>query len=164
MTPAKIGSLNVALGEVSFLDRKFEALHGELDEILLTMGTDTVTADSATVDGPADAATVTVNFAAANVAQLLKVAAAHNGVKLDGVAVSDAGVIVTVHGIQATAQLSVRAGSLLLKTGLVDVVLLQPAKNDPWSLTDVWFSTSGLNLAGTVNIAAIVRGMSTGNR
>lgn len=164
MAPARIGSLNVALGNVNFLERTFETVTGELQDIALTMGSDTVTAESAAIDGPSDAATVTVHFAAAQVAQLLTVTAAHNGLKLDDVQVSDSGVTVKVSGVSASARLIVRAGALLLDPGIGGmVVLLQPTKNDSWRLTDAWFTTSGLNLAGTVNVAAIVHGMSAGN-
>ena len=164
MAPAKVGSINVTLGNVNFLDRSFETVSGELEDVQLTLGKDTVSADYATVDGPAGAATVTARFAAAQVAQLLTIAAAHNGLKLDDVRVSDSGVTVTVHGISARAQVIVSAGALLLDPGLgVTVVLLQPTRNDPWSLTDAWFSTNGLNLSGTVDVFAIVHEMSSGD-
>ena len=170
LAPARIGSFRLALGGVSFFDRTFDTVSGELDNVQLNLGTDVVSADTATVDGPANAATVTATFAPAQVAQLLTVTAAHNGLKLDSVAVTDAGVSVTVHGVEASAELSVVGGALLLRPNgalahpgvFGTVVLLQPGRNDPWSLTDAWFSASGLNLSGTVDVATIVHDLPTG--
>jgi hypothetical protein len=163
LAPARIGSFRLTLGGVSFFDRTFDTVSGELDNVQLTLGKDAVSADSATVEGPADAATVTATFAAAQVAQLLTVAAAHNGLKLDNVAVTESGVSVTAHGVEASAQLSVIGGALLLHSGQGGtIVLLQPGRNDPWSLTDAWFSARGLNLSGTVDVATIVHDLPTG--
>jgi hypothetical protein len=153
-------SLNLTLGGVDFFDRTFETVSGELDDVQITLGDNVVSAGSASVDGPADAATVTAHFAGTQIAQLLTVMAAHNGLTLDEVAVTDSGVSVTIHGVQAAAQLSVKAGALLLNTGIGgNVVLLQPARNDPWKLTDVWFTTEGMTLAGTVDVNNVVGDM-----
>ncbi len=163
MSPGRIGSLTISLGGVAFFDRTFETVSGDLQDVQLTLRDSTVSAASATIDGPADAATVTARFTAAQVAQLLSVAAAHNGLTLDKVDVTDSGVRVTVHGIEAAAKLSVRGGALLLDPGAGGtLVLIQPAARDPWRLTDVWFSANGMNLAGTVDIARIVADLSGG--
>ncbi|MEO8625969.1 MAG: hypothetical protein ABI452_04645 [Candidatus Limnocylindrales bacterium] len=163
MGQARIGSLELTLGGVAFFDRTFDTVSGELRDVQLTLGKNSVSATSATVDGPAGAATLTAQFSASQAAQLLTVAAAHNGLTLDKVTVSDSGVRVTVHGIEADAQLSVRGGALLLDPGVGGaVVLIQPAAREPWRLTDVWFSANGMNLAGTVDVARIVTGLSGG--
>jgi hypothetical protein len=159
--PAQIGSLTLSLGNVNFFDRTFDTVNGSLNDVSLTLGGATVAAESATVAGPANAATVTATFAASQVVQLLTVVAAHNGLKLDNVAVSDSGVAVAVHGVTAAAQLSVKGGALLLDPGTGQtVVLLQPTKGDTWSLTDVWFTPSGMNLSGTVDVDQIVHDLS----
>jgi hypothetical protein len=160
LAPATIGSFRVALGNVSFFDRTYETVSGELDDVRLTLSNDTVDASTASIDGPADAATVTAHFAAPQVEQLITIAAAHNGLTLDQVRVTDSGVRVTLHGIEADARLLVRGGALLLDPGLGGaVVLLQPAPSDSWRLTDAWFSDRGFNLAGTVDVAQIVRNL-----
>lgn len=163
MGQGRIGSLQLTLGDVAFFDRTFDTASGDLQDVQLTLGENTVSAASATIDGPADAATVTARFTAAQVAQLLTVAAAHNGLTLDKVTVTDSGVQVRVHGVEAGAQLSVRGGALLLDPGIGGaLVLIQPAARDPWRLTDVWFSANGMNLAGTVDVAQIVADLSGG--
>jgi hypothetical protein len=158
MAPATIGSFQLGLGNVDYFERSFDSVTGELTDVRLVMGNDVVSAASATVAGTADAATVTAHFAADQVARLIKVAAAHNGFRLDDVEVTNTGVRVTVRGIAADARLSVRGGALLLDPGVGGPqVLLQPKPSDPWRLTDVWFSEGGMNLGGTVDIASIAR-------
>jgi hypothetical protein len=158
MAPATIGSFHLGLGNVDYFQRSFESVSGELRDVRLVMGNDTVSATSATVAGTADAATVTARFAADQVAQLLTIAAAHNGLTLQDVTVTASGVRVKVHGIEADARLLVRGGALLIDPGVGGPqVLLQPKTSDPWRLTDVWFSEGGMNLAGTVDVAEIAR-------
>lgn len=158
MAPATIGSFHLGLGNVDYFERSFESVTGELSDVRLVMGNDTVSAASATVSGTADAATVTAHFYAHEVARLLTVAAAHNGLTLQDVAVTNSGVRVTLHGIEADARLLVRGGALLIDPGLGGPqVLLQPKPSDPWRLTDVWFSEGGMNLSGTVDVASIAR-------
>jgi hypothetical protein len=158
MAPATIGSLHLGLGNVSYLERSFESVSGDLADVRLEMGNDTISATSATVSGTANSATMTARFAADEVVRLLTIAAVHNGLTLQKVTLSAAGVRVTVHGIEADARLLVRGGALLIDPGVGGAqVLLQPEPSDPWRLTDVWFSDGGMNLAGTVDVAEIAR-------
>ena len=158
MAPARFGSFHLGLGNVSFLERTFETVSGDLGDVSLTMGNDTLSATSATITGTADEATVTARFAPDQVERLLKVAAAREGLTLQRVTVTGAGVRVTVHDIEADARLLVRGGALLIDPGVGGPqVLLQPEPSDPWRLTDVWFSAGGMNLSGTVDVADIAR-------
>ncbi len=158
MAPATIGSIRLGLGDVHYFERSFQSVSGEISDVRLVMGNDTVSAASATIAGTANAATVTARFAADQVAQLLTIAAARNGVTLHNVTVTNSGVRVTVRDIEVDAQLLVRGGALLLDAGVGGPqVLLQPKPSDPWRLDDVWFSDGGMNLTGTVDIAEIAR-------
>jgi hypothetical protein len=158
MAPATIGSFHLGLGNADYFERSFESVSGELTDVRLVMGNDPVSASSATVAGPADAATVTAHFAADQVARLLTVAAARNGLTLQNVTVSPSGVRVTLHDVEGDARLLVRGGALLIDPGVGGPqVLLQPEPSDPWRLTDVWFSEGGMNLSGTVDVADIAR-------
>jgi len=160
MAPATIGSFHLDLGNVGYFERTFESVSGELTDVRFMMGTDSVRAASATLTGTADAATVTARFAADQAARLLTIAAAHNGLTLQDVTVTPSGVRVTVHGIEADARLLVRGGALLFDPGEGGPqVLLQPKPSDPWQLSDVWFSEGGMNLSGTVDVAAIARNL-----
>lgn len=160
LAPATIGSFRLGLGNVDYFERSFETVSGELTDVRLVMGNDTVSAASATVAGTADAATVTARFAADQVEQLVTIAAARNGLTLQDVTVTAAGVRVTVRGIEADARLQVRGGALLIDPGVGGPqVLLQPEPSDPWRLSDVWFSEGGMNLSGTVDVADIARNL-----
>lgn len=160
LAPATIGSFHLGLGNVDYFERSFESVSGELTEVRLVMGNNTVSAASATVVGTADAATITAHFAADEVVQLVKIAAARNGLTIQDVTVTASGVRVTVQGIEADARLQVRGGALLINPGVGGPqVLLQPEPSDPWRLTDVWFSDGGMNLSGTVDVADIARSL-----
>jgi hypothetical protein len=160
MAPATIGSFHLGLGNVDYFERGFESISGDLTDVRLVIGNDSVSAASATVAGTADAATVTAGFAADQVAQLLTITAARNGLTLQDVTVTPSGVRVTLHGVEADARLLVRGGALLLDPGVGGPqVLLQPEPSDPWRLTDVWFSEGGMNLSGTVDVADIARNL-----
>jgi hypothetical protein len=158
MSPATIGSFHVVLENVDYFERSFESVSGELGDVRLVMGNDTVSASSATVAGAADAATVTAHFSAEQVGQFLTVAAAREGLTLQKVTVTESGVRVTIHDLEADAQLVVRGGALLIDPGVGGPrLLLQPKPSDPWRLTDVWFSGSDMNLSGTLDVAEIAR-------
>ena len=163
MAPATIGSLHLGLGNVDYFERSFESVSGDLTDVSLTMGNDNVSAESATIAGTANAATVTAHFGADQVAQLLTVAAAREGLTLQKVTVTDSGVRVMVHDIEADARLLVRGGALLIDPGVGGPqVLLQPKPSDPWQLTDVWFSDGGMNLMGTLDVADIAQDLAQG--
>ena len=163
MSPATIGSFHLGLGNVDYFERTFESVSGDLRDVSLTMGNDAVSASSATLAGTADEATITARFAPDQVAQLLRVAAAREGLTLQKVTVTSSGVRVTVRDIEADARLLVRGGALLIDPGIGGPqVLLQPKPSDPWQLTDVWFSDGGMNLSGTVDVADIARNLAQG--
>jgi hypothetical protein len=164
MAPATIGSFHLGLGNVSYFERSFETVSGNLGNVSLAMSNDTVSATSATLAGTADEATITARFAPDQVEQLLKVAAAREGLSLQKVTVTSGGVRVTVHDVEAEARLLVRGGALLIDPGVGGPqVLLQPKPSDPWQLTDVWFSDGGMNLSGTIDVADIARGLAPGS-
>jgi hypothetical protein len=156
--PARVGRLQLVLGDVELFERSFASVMGELKDVSLALGRDTVDATSVSIEGTADSANATARFSASQVERLVTVAAARNGLALDSVRVSDAGVRVTLRGIEADARLQVRGGALLLVGGPGDaVVLIQPAPSDAWTLTDAWLSDGGLNLAGRIDLERVVR-------
>ena len=161
VAPAQVGHLRLALGDASYFDRSFATISGEMSDVSVSVGRDTVSATSINVAGPADAAIVTARMAAPEVERLVRLATSRNGLDLDDVRVSDAGVRVTLRGVQADGRLVVHGGALLLEPGFGGaVVLLQPSPSDPWSLTDAWFSDQGLNVSAIVNVRRIVRSLS----
>jgi len=153
LSPATAGSLELTLGDVSFFDRTWRTVDGEMTDLSLATGGQTFTVDSVRVTGPAEAANATARLTAEEAEALIRYSAQRQGLQLDQVAVNDQGVHVKTHGVSADAQLQVRGGALvlLLGSGLPAVPLIQPAPSDPWRLDEAWISDGGVNVRGTVD-------------
>ena len=158
MPPALIGSLELTLGDVSFFDRTWATVDGEMRDIRLTTGGRTFVVDTLTVAGPANAANATVRLSAEATESLIRFAAEREGLRVEDVRFSGTGVRVDLAGVQADAQVDVRGGALVLVPpgGEDGVALIQPAASDPWQLSEAWVSDEGLNLRGTVDTTRLV--------
>ena len=151
--PARIGRMDIAIGDAAYFDRSFQTVDGELSDVELTARGDTARIGSIRVNGPAEAATAVATLTPSQTEDLVRLAARRVGVEVESVVVRDNGVTVRVAGNEARARLTVQGGALLLDPGVgVAVVLLQPAPSDPWSLHEAWISPEGLNVRGTVDM------------
>lgn len=162
-SPARIGRFRLSLGNASYFDRSFETISGEVNDVSVTIGNAVVSASSIRVEGPAEAAGVTARLSGQEVEKLIRVSAARAGVSIDDVRLTETGVFVTVRGFEAAARLDVRGGALLLDGAGQQIVLIHPARSDPWSLEEAWISDQGLNLRGTVNFRRMVRDLGASN-
>jgi hypothetical protein len=153
LSPATAGSLELTLGDVSFIDRTWGTVDGEMNDVALTTGGQTFTLDSLRVTGPADAANATARLTAEEAEALIRYSARRQGLQLDDVTFGDQGIRIKTHGVTADAQLRVIGGALVLApdNGLPAVPLIQPAPSDPWRLDEAWISDDGLNIRGTVD-------------
>ena len=61
-SPARIGSVNLSIGNASYFDRSFQTVSGELDDVTVTVNGSPVHVGDITVDGPADAADATAHM------------------------------------------------------------------------------------------------------
>ncbi len=163
LSPAQVGSLELTLGDVSFFDRTWRTVDGEITNISLTTGGDTITVGSVRVTGDARAASATARLSAADTESLIRFAAQREGLALDSVRLSNEGVRVTVKGVEARAPLEVRGGALVLFPGTGDggVPLLQPAPSDAWQLEEAWISDNGLNVRGVVDTTRLADQVTT---
>jgi hypothetical protein len=161
--PARIGHMDISVGEASYFDRTFETVDGELADIELDVRGDTARIASIRVDGPADAASALATLTPTQTEHLVRMAAQRVGVNVDSVIVTDSGVLVNVAGVETQARLAVQGGALLLDPGIgVAVVLLQPAPSDPWSIEEAWISSEGLNVRGTVDMRRLAASLNGG--
>lgn len=157
-SPARIGHLELSLGDVSYFDRSFGTVTGELRDVTVTLGSDILGASFVKVDGPAEAASLTARLTADQTEALIRAAAGRSGVTVDSVRIAESGVLVGIRGQQGEARISVRGGALLLEPQSGGVVLLvQSEPSDPWTLRESWISDRGLNIAGTVDMRRLVR-------
>lgn len=157
MSPAKIGNVNLAIGDASYFDRSFKTVSGDLNDVNLTVnGTDSVHVGDISVDGPANAANATAHLSATDTDRLIRLAGQRAGLTIDNVQIGDSGVSVKVGGVDSDAQLSVTGGALVLNPGVGNaIVLMQPKPTDPWSLQEAWVDADGLNVRALVDVTQI---------
>jgi hypothetical protein len=158
LSPATVGSLELTLGGVSFFDRTWETVNGQISDVAVRTTSETLRFGTLQVSGPARAATATARLTEVEGEALIRAAAERQGLRVDRVTFSGVGVRVTISGVEAAARLEVRGGALVLfpnTSGVGGVPLIQPAPADPWQLEEAWISDGGLNIRGVVDTAAL---------
>jgi hypothetical protein len=159
--PARIRQMSLSVGDASFLDRSFATVSGQLSDVSITAGSDTLSVSLIQISGPSDAAQATARLSAAETENLVRVAARRVGLTLDTVQLTPTGLTVSSHGFTAQAQVAVHGGALTLDPGIGGaIVLFQPTPSDPYTLEEAWISTDGLNVRGTVDLARLTRQLS----
>ena len=164
LTGGTIGSLDLGLVNADYFDQSFERVTGRLGDISVTIGGEELSASEITVDGPAESAGATARLSAGEAERLVRAAARRAGVTLDSVSLTGSGTTVRIRGVEATANISVRAGALLLQPrGMDAIVLVQAAPSDPWRLEEAWVSGEGLNVRATIDFATIAAELRSGD-
>lgn len=154
--PARIGSVNLAIGDASYSDKSFKTVNGELDDVSVSVDGNDVHIGNISVDGPASAADAVAHLSATDTDRLIRLAGERAGLTIDDVGVGDTGVSVKVSGIESNARLGVNGGALILDPGVGgEIVLLQPNPSDPWTLQEAWVSADGLNVRAIVDVASL---------
>ncbi|HUG47763.1 MAG TPA: hypothetical protein VMP67_05055 [Candidatus Limnocylindria bacterium] len=156
LSPATVEQLDLTFQDVSFFERTFENVRGELRGVVVTAGGVTVRVSSVQVDGPARAAQASGNFTAQESEQLVRLAAERAGIRLDSVRFVDGGLRVGVAGVETGARIEVSSGALVLMSDFGPaVVLLQPAPSDPWRLSEAYVASTGVTVIGLVDAARL---------
>lgn len=162
--PALIGDLDVTLGGVSLVDRTFERIDGQLNDVTIAAGGLTLQVASVVVDGPAHAASATGRFSAAQTQQLVEHAGRRAGLPVNDVQLVDGGLRLQLGGIETTAGIAVHGGALVLAPDAGQaVLLLQPAPSDPWRLSDAFVSTTGVTVRGVFDASSLSGALWTSN-
>jgi hypothetical protein len=156
---ATVGELDLTLGDVSFFDRSFGSVDGQLDDVALAAGGMSASADEVSVTGPAGDATATGHFDSQQSEDMIKAAARRMGAPLDDARLVNGGLRLTVGGgIEVGAAISVEGGALILRPQIgPPILLLQPATSDPWRLEEAYVSPSGITVRGTVDAARLAQ-------
>jgi hypothetical protein len=150
--PATVGTLDVTFGDVSFVDRTFETVRGELGDVVVVASGLSFSVDSIQVGGPANAALATGRLTEAQSEDLVRAAAQRVGVVLDDVRFVGDGLRIRTGDRETPARLAVRGGALVLELDAgPPVLLLQPAPADPWRLTEAYVTERGITIAGLVD-------------
>ncbi len=152
MPPATVGTLDLTFGGVSFIDRTFQTIRGELLDVVVVASGLSFSVESIQVSGPASAATASGSLNEAQSEHLVRTAAQRVGVTLDDVRFVSGSLRIRTGGIETPARLAVRGGALVLQLDAgPPVLLLQPAPTDPWRLTDAYVTERGITIAGVVD-------------
>jgi hypothetical protein len=156
--PATVEQLDLTFGDVSFIERDFATVRGQLNGVLLTAGGTALRVNSVQVDGPAHEARATGHFTAEESELLVRSAAERAGIQLDGVRFVSGGLRVNVGGLEAGARVNVQGGALVLDAGFgPPVVLLQPAPADPWRLNEAYVTSTGIAVSGLVDATRLTQ-------
>ena len=157
---AVVGELDLTLGDVSFLDHTFGSVNGELNDVAVSAGGISASADEVGVAGPSNEATAIGKFDSQQSEDLVKAAAKRFGVQLDDAQLVDGGLRLTVGGLQVGAGISVEGGALVLTPQIgPPILLIQPATSDPWRLEEAYVSPGGITVRGTVDAARLAKGV-----
>jgi hypothetical protein len=156
---ATVGTLDLTLGDVSFIDRTFGSVDGELSDVAVSAGGLSASADEVEVEGPSNDARATGKFDGAQSEDLVMAAAKRMGIPLDDAELVDGGLRLTVGGLELGAGISVEGGALVLRPQIGQpILLIQPATSDPWRLEEAYVSPSGITVSGTVDAARLAEG------
>jgi hypothetical protein len=163
LTPATVEYLDLSFGDVSFFDRSFDSVRGELRGVVLTAGGLTLKVSSLQVSGPASEAQAVAQLTAAETEQVVRSAAQRAGLQLDTVRFVDGGLRVSLAGLETGARVDVAGGALVLTPEIgPPVLLLQPAPPDPWRLTEAYVTPAGVTINGVVDAARLASQLPAG--
>jgi len=156
---ATVGTLDLTLSDVSFIDRTFGTVNGKLGDVAVSAGGITASASEVDVSGPSNSAVATGHFDSQESADIVKAAAKRVGVPLDNAELVDGGLRLTVAGLPIGADISVEGGALVLQPQIgPQIVLVQPATSDPWRLEDAYVTKSGITVRGRVDATRLATG------
>jgi hypothetical protein len=155
---AQVGQLDLTFGDVSFFDRSFGSLDGQMDDVAVGASGLSARAQQVDVSGPAGDATAIGKFDSQQSEDLVKAAAQRAGLPLDRAQLIAGGLRLTSHGLSIDAGISVDGGALVLTPTVGDpILLLQPATSDPWRLDEAFVSPSGITVRGTVDATKLAK-------
>jgi hypothetical protein len=160
--PATVGGADIVLEDVSFFDRTFGGVRGNLRDVEMSAGGVRVLVARIEIEGPSSAATVAGHFTPDQGEQIVHEAARLAGIELDHVELVEGGLRVTLAGVTTRANVSVEGGGLVLRPAVgPTVLLLAPVPTDPWRLTEAWVSREGITVRGVIDAAALARRATT---
>ncbi|CAN5709178.1 hypothetical protein BH23CHL7_BH23CHL7_23400 [soil metagenome] len=158
LTPATVEHLDLTFGDVSFIERTFATVRGQLSGVALSTGGVTLRVSSVQVDGPAREARATGHFSAEESELLVRSAAERAGIRLDAVRFVAGGLRVNVGGLEAEVRVSVQGGALVLDTGDgPPILLLQPAPAEPWRLSEAYVTSTGIAVNGLIDATRLTQ-------
>lgn len=156
--PATIEQLDLTFGDVSFFERTFQTVRGELRGVVLTAGGLALSVSEVTLGGPAHEVQAAARLTAAETEEMVHSAAQRVGIVLDDVRFAGGGLRVTLSGVEVAARVDVAGGALVLTPEAgPQLLLLQPAPADPWRLTEAYVTSDGITINGAVDASRLAQ-------
>ncbi|HUQ43637.1 MAG TPA: hypothetical protein VM451_04395 [Candidatus Limnocylindria bacterium] len=149
-----IGALDVTVEGASTTDRSFTGIDGAFSSVVLQSFDGTpVTIDSIDLSGESGAVEAVAHLDDRAGLALVGSAFADAGVPVEGLELADGGVAITFLGQRAQLALGVDQGALVLPDvlGTGPLTLLEPGIDDPWRLTGVTVTPTGMTILARID-------------
>jgi hypothetical protein len=147
-----IGSLDLTVTGVSTSDHSFRGVSGSLSTVQVE-GFDgsPITIERIDLSGPSGRVEADAHLDARAAIGLVGSAFADAGVPVEGIELADGAVAITFLGQRVELPLAVDQGALVLPDvlGTGELVLLQPQPDDPWTLSGVSVTATGMTIVAT---------------
>jgi hypothetical protein len=146
---AIIGELDMTVTDVSTTTHRFRAAAGRLADVELPfVQSSTLVITSIELDGPYGDVDAVARLDVRPSLALIGNAFADAGVPVEELELVDGGAAFTILGQRVDVQLAIDQGALILPDvgGGGPLVILEPGPDDPWRLTAVRVTTSGLEI------------------
>jgi hypothetical protein len=156
-----IGRLDVSATDVGILDHAFTSMTGTLETVKLRRGDGSqFQARQVQLEGPSTELEATAAVGRSAALDLVRRALEAGGLPTGDVALVDGGVRVTVLGQPTTVALGAADGALTIAGSIAgggSIVVFGPEPGDPWRITGVSVSPSGLEVHGLVEVGSLLR-------
>jgi hypothetical protein len=157
---ATIGSLDLTFHDVSTSSHAFESVDGSLKQVTLPFVQDTeLVVDTITVSGSSSDIHAVADLDIRASLALIGNAFGDAGVAVDGLELTKGGVTFNLFGQPVTVQAGVDSGSLVLLdvAGGGPMTIVQPAPDDPWRITGVSVTPSGVRIEASIGTAGLLQ-------
>lgn len=144
-----IGRLDITATGVSTSDRSFREISGGLDAVEVpTFDGSTIPIDAVDISGGSDEVRARATLRSTGALALIGSAFADAGIAVDSIELIEGGVALGIFGQRAELQVGVDAGALVFPDvlGGGPMVILEPARDDPWRLTGATVNPAGMEI------------------
>jgi hypothetical protein len=159
-TRLDIGRLDVTANGVRILDRSFVSVSGSLESVTLRRGDGTQTqAGQVGISGPSNAIEATATVGRDAALEIVARALAGAGLPTEDLELIDGGVRLSVLGQRTDVAIGAVDGAVTIAGSVAgggQIVVFGPEAGDPWRISSVSVSPSGLEIHALVDLDAVL--------
>ena len=157
-----IGRLDVTASDVGVVDHAFTSMTGTLDAVELRRGDGSaIQASRVQLAGPSTEVEATAAVGRDATLDLVRGALEAGGLSTGNVALVDGGVRVTILGQPTVVTLGAADGAVTIAGSIAGggpIVVFGPEPGDPWQITGVTVSSSGLEVRALLDLGPLLSG------